>query len=165
MTPRWPHLVSLVGAVSVMALGWWWYPTDARRIRAACHDLAQRVSVPPREADVTRVSRLAGLARHFAPDIDVEVEGMEAQIEGRDQVAALAARLSASPLGITVTLDDLEVTIGEDRQSAEARALATAREPDPRGGPDIVEQRLLTLRWSKGEAGWRLAHVLVHQGA
>lgn len=142
-------------------LGWWLYPTDARRVRAASLELAQVVSVPAQEPEIARVARLAGLARHVAADIVVEAEGVEARVEGRDQVTAMAGRLSASPNGITVTLDDLEVTIGEDRRSAEVRALATAREPRPGGGPDVVEQRRVRLEWSKRQEGWRLARVIV----
>jgi hypothetical protein len=161
VTPRWSKLVSLAGALLVVALGWWLYPTDVRRVRAACHELAHAVSVPPQEPDLARAARLAAFARPLSPDLLVEVEGVEARLEGRDQVVAIASRLSASPRGMTVTLEGLDVTIGEDRQSAEARAVATVREPAPDGNSDVVEHRRVALRWSRSDRGWQLVHALV----
>ncbi len=160
-TPRWSKLVSLAGAVLVMALGWWLYPTDARRVRAACDDLAQAVSVPPREPDLARAARLATFANRLSPDVVVEVEGLDGRVEGPDQVVAIVRRLSASPRGMMVTLEDLDVTIGEDRQSAEARGVATVREPAPDNEPDMTEQRRVVLRWSRSDRGWQLVHALV----
>lgn len=159
--PRWAHVISVLGAVATVGLAWWLFPTDARRVRAACHELAASLSAPPRESEVARLARLAQLARHLAPEVSVEAEGLDTRIEGRDQAVTLAGRLDPTPAGRTVTLEDLHVAIGEDRRSADVDTVVVVGEPDASGGPDNVERRQVTMVWAKTQDGWRLARAVV----
>jgi hypothetical protein len=151
------------GLAAVIAAAVWLYPTDARRVRRATGELARLVSVPPREPELARATRIAQLARYLAPDIVIAAEDRPDEISGRDTVTSLAVRFPPSPLGITVTLADTVVEMGAERGTATVRTLATAREPDPRGGPDLVETRPVRLDWVRQEPGWMVARVTFGQ--
>jgi hypothetical protein len=159
--PRWRYLAYLSGAVAVVGLGWWLFPTDARRVRAACHELAVSLSAPAQEPDVGRLARLTQFAKHLALDVSVEAEGVDARLEGRDQVMAAVGQLRASQGGVTVTLDEVTVAIREGRRSADVTALASVREPGVDGGPDTVEERRVVMEWVAAEGGWQLARAIV----
>ena len=159
--PRWRYLAYLAGAVAVVGLGWWLFPTDARRVRAACHELAASLSAPAQESEVARLARLAQFARHLALDVSVEAESVAARLEGRDQVMAAVGQLRASPGGVTVTLDEVTVAIREGRRSADVQAVATVREPGVNGGPDTVEERRVVMEWVRTEGGWQIARAIV----
>lgn len=156
-------LLGLAGLAMVAALTVWLYPTDARRVRRATGELARLVSVPAREPELARAARVAQLARYLAPDVVVAAEDRPDEIAGRDTVTGLAVRFPPSPLGITVTLADTVVEMGAGRDTATVRTLATAREPDPQGGPDLLETRAVRLEWIRGEPGWMVARVTFGQ--
>jgi hypothetical protein len=151
------------GLAAVAAAAVWLYPTDARRVRRATGELARLVSVPPREPELARAARIAQLARYLAPDIVIAAEDRPDEIAGRDTVTSLAVRFPPSPLGITVTLADTVVEVGTGGGTATVQTLATAREPDPRGGPDLVETRSVRLDWVRQEPGWMVARVTLGQ--
>jgi hypothetical protein len=163
MRPSARTLLWLAGLATIVALTAWLYPTDARRLRRATGELARLVSVPAREPELARATRVAQLARHLAPDVVVAAEDRPDEIAGRDTVTSLAIRFPPSPLGITVTLADTVVELGAGRDTATVRTVATAREPDPRGGPDLIETRTVRLDWIRGEPGWLVARVTFGQ--
>ena len=154
-----PSLSRSVGAASVFvalaALAWWLFPSDARKIRRASEELAVLVSVPPGEAEVARLARASRLGQRLAEDFVAEVAEEPTWSADRDTVVSYVARLSGAPGGTTVTLDDLEVEVTAGGHAATARAVATVREPDPRGGPDRLERREVSLAWQKREGRWR----------
>jgi hypothetical protein len=144
--------------LSIAACAWWLLPTDARRIRAACHELADRVSAPASEPDLARLARAAQIARHLALDVVIEVEGSDLRIEGRNAVVSYAGRMR-SGLDRRVTLGEIEITI--DGRSASAETTATAQESGPGDGPARVDVRNLVMTWVRTEDGWQMSHLRV----
>lgn len=151
--------VLAVVAVVAVVLGWWLWPGDAARVRRICHELAETVSVPSDEQDLGRVARAARLSKLLTDDVVARFEGEAFQLDGRDQVLGLVARLRP-PRGLTVTFDAIDVLVADDGMSATATTTATAREPDANGGPDTVDVRAVTLTFRKTDA-WQLADALV----
>ena len=107
-------------ALLVAAAAWFW-PTDARRIRATLEAAVEAVSSVPGERELERVARAARLSRALAPDVVVETGAGGPAINGRETVMGVASRVGmGGPLA--VTLDGLEVSLDGDG----GRAIATA---------------------------------------
>jgi ketosteroid isomerase-like protein len=146
-------IVVVVGALA--GLTWWVFPTDARKIRRASQELAALVSVPAGESEIARLARASRLGQRLAEDFVAEVAEEPAWSADRDTVVSYVARLSGAAGGTTVTLDDLDVEVTAGGHAATARAVATVREPDPRGGPDRLERREVSIAWQQREGRWR----------
>jgi hypothetical protein len=151
---------ALAGLALILVI-WWLFPTDARRVRAACRDLAQLLTVPPNEPDVARLGRIARLGRSLDPDIVIETDTPGERIEGRDLVLGLVARVAPAG-GVNVSIDRIDVTIEDDaagNRAATGTATVTAREPAQPGQPEHIDVRDLTMRWVNTQEGWLLSHV------
>src|SRR4051812_34001128 len=80
--------VLLIGAALIK-----WWPSDTREIRRQLDALADVLSVPPTESDISRVARLADLRSYFAEDVHIHLTELE--IASRGELVALAERWTA----------------------------------------------------------------------
>lgn len=152
-------LAPLAAIATVAALWWWLFPSEARQVRRASLDLAELVSVPADEPDLARAARASRLGQRLANDLLVGVAERPDLSASKEQVLTYVARFFTSPGGITVRLDQLDVEVEDPGLRARVRAVATAREPDLRGGPDLVEARDVVLELAKVERTWLLVRA------
>jgi hypothetical protein len=111
-------------AVLVAAAAAWFWPTDARRIRATLDTAVEAVSTAAGERELERVARAASLARALAPDVVVETAAGGPAVRGRETVVGVASRIGVGgPLA--VTLEGVELTI--DGEAGRATATGFAR--------------------------------------
>src|SRR5436190_11816809 len=68
---------------------WWFNPS--RAVKRRLGEVAAALSVPPEEAEVGRIGRLAQLRKYLASDIRVRVADPPQEIAPRDAVLALVA--------------------------------------------------------------------------
>jgi SnoaL-like domain len=110
-------------AAALVAVAWWLWPTEVRRVRARLATLAAAASVPPGDTELDRVTRLATLGRGLAPDISIEGPDQGHTIAGREAVVGLVSRFGAAAGPASIDLTDIEVTIDERGSSAWATAV------------------------------------------
>lgn len=116
-----PAVIAGVGAV--VAIGAAFYvlrPDETRAVRNRVQAAAEALSPVAGEADLNRLTRLAGFAKLLATDVLVESEAGGPAIRGREAVAGLAAQLSAGARRVEIS--DVEVTFDD----AQTRAMVTA---------------------------------------
>jgi hypothetical protein len=152
------RLLAPIAAIAIVAALWWWlFPSEARQVRRASHDLAELISVAANEPDLARAARASRLGERLSNDLVVGVAERPDLSATKEQVLTYVARFFTSPGGITVTLDQLDVEVDQGR--AGVHAVATAREPDLRGGPELVEARDVVLEYAKAERTWLLVRA------
>ncbi len=149
-------LAPMAALVTAAGLWWWLFPSDTRLVRQASHELAALASVPAGETDLARAARAARLGPYLADRLVVDVAERPDLAATKEQVLSFVARFLTSPGGIAVTLDEVDVEV--DGTRATARAVATARESDLRGGPDLIEMREVLLEFEKVDGRWLLVH-------
>jgi hypothetical protein len=155
--------IRTVVAASVVALtAWWFWPTDTRRIVGATRELAEAASIPVSEPDLARVTRAAALARLLDQNVQLVVPSGRSAVEGRDAALALATRLRP-PLGLKVSVGDVEVALNPDGATATSQTVVTLAEPGEAGAPETRDVRIVTMDWVKSE-GWHLAKLTVLDG-
>lgn len=130
----------LVGVI--VAVGWYWWPTEESRVRAHLDRMVEAVNGRAGESDLERMARVAALAVGVSPDITVEAAGR--RIEGRDAVLAAARALVASRRDDVVALEDVAVSLSADASRADARVVARMAE-------DYLE---LNVSLVKREGAW-----------
>ena len=129
---------------------WWFSP--ARAIKRQLGRLAATLSVPPNEADIARIARMAQLRRYLAEDIHVTIGKGEIDVTSRDTVlAAVAAR--RAPAGWDVQFVDVQVTVDSD-EAARAFTTVEARSEDASTGERMLDAREARLTLAKRNGEW-----------
>jgi hypothetical protein len=129
---------------------WWFSPT--RAVKRQLGRLAATLSVPPNDAEIARVARLAQLRRYLAADVRITLGKGEVDIASRDALLAAIAVMHPPASGWDVQFVDVQITVDSD---VEARAFMTVevRSEDARTGERTLDAReaRLTLRNQDGE--------------
>ena len=141
MTQRIVTVTVLV--VALVAL-WRYWPSDERRIQGLVQELTAALQPGADETDITRVGRLAPLARGLAPDILVEGP---APLRGRDQVMAAAMQAGRLAPRLAIVVRDVEVTVEPARATATALVIVaiTAEATGAAGAWDDINELRLDL--------------------
>ena len=152
----------------VLAVGYRWWASDERAITRQLDALAGALSVTGQEGELGPITRIAALRKVLAPDLQVSavpapsVSGMGAgtpmTLVGRDQALALVSRWIPPPGGMTVAFVDVDVSVGDDRVSAEVSCTATVTSR-PTSGERAIEAHELSMRLTKTDGTWLLARV------
>lgn len=126
-----------------------YWPGEERDIRRHLSNLAEALSLPPRERETVRLTRFAALREYFATDVRVRVDGQE--IVSRDAVLDRLGHLSPPPGGLAVEVVDVSVRLAEDQASANVRLTAkvsTAKTPTREEWLEIRRLDLAMLKWA-----------------
>ena len=153
-------LSSLCIVAAVTALAWWLFPSEERQIRSRLEELADTASIPPNEQEFGRMARLGRLGRLLTDDVSLGGGEPLDMVSGRDAVLGLAAQVQRYTGGLHVVLQDVTVTVDDDRRRAHAgaRAVATEHAAD---GRETVEMRDVSLELAKTDEGWQLTRAVI----
>jgi hypothetical protein len=104
---------------------------ETRAVRGRVQAAADALSPVAGEADLNRLTRLAGFAKLLASDVLVEAEAGGPAIRGREAVAGLAAQLSAASGAQRIEISDVEVTFDDGKTRAMVTAVAHVTSSSP----------------------------------
>jgi hypothetical protein len=130
---------------------WWFSPT--RAVKRQLGRLAAVLSVPPKEADVARIARVAQLRHYLAEDIHLTVGRGELDIPSRDTLLAAIASMRAPASGWDVQFVDVQVTVDSD-EAARAFMTVEARSEDASTGERMLDAREARLTLAKRNGEW-----------
>jgi hypothetical protein len=156
---RWFKLgLVLTGATLIGLVGYrYFFPDDAKLIRARLKELAAAASLRADEAPLARVNNTGRLCAFFTEDVVIAIEAGERtfRINGRQELfqAVMSARANYGPA--TVEFLDARVEIGPDRRSAVAFAAGRIR-GNLDGDPNIQE---LQFSFVKVGRKWYISRV------
>jgi len=149
--------VLAAAVAAVVALGWWLFPSNARRIRTRFHTLATLVSIPPAERDLERLARARRFGSMLASDIAVTFDDGGPGIDGRDALVLLVAQPSGLTGGLKVELMDVTVQVASGGHEAVSTGLARLTFTDPQTKQLAAEEHRVTLNWRKVDGEWLVA--------
>jgi len=130
---------------------WWFSP--ARAVKRQLGRLAATLSVPPNEADVARIARIAQLRRYFANDVRLTVGKGDIDITSRDALLAAAAARRAPANGWDVQFVDVQVTV-DSSEAARAYMTVEVRSEDARAGERSLDAREARLTLANRNGEW-----------
>jgi hypothetical protein len=132
---------------------WWFSPT--RAVKRQLGRLAATLSVPPGEAEIPRVARLAQLRRYLAADVHILLGKGDVDIPSRDALLAAVAVMRPPASGWDVQFVDVQVTVDSE---VEARAYMTVevRSEDPRTGERSLDAREARLTLVNQDGEWMI---------
>jgi len=115
---------------------WLWLalnPGPEKVIRTRLDQLAGQISFSPPESDLTRLGKIAGLPRFFAPEVEVKLAFRDVVQRGMIthefiQAAAAELRQNASS-GLKFEFLDVNVTLAPSKQFATAELTMKATTP------------------------------------
>jgi hypothetical protein len=140
-------VVSVVSLVVISALVYVLWPNEERIIRARLTDIASILTVPPNEADLPRMERVAHLRDYLASDVHIRYGSQEATT--RDMVLGALVAWGRASEGVKVEFVDVQVTIDQSRaDTASAYLTATIT------GRDSVDAREADVRLTRSEGKW-----------
>jgi hypothetical protein len=141
-------------------LAWGWFQGEEGRVRRRLAALAADASLGAPESEMTRLANAARLRRYFDERAVLEPGEGFAPIEGRETIAALAARARALDRPFRLEFVDLQVAV--DRARAVATVTLTARVTGsaPEGGR-WVDGRELELTMSRTTGEWLITRARV----
>jgi SnoaL-like domain len=143
--------VILIGAALIK-----WWPSDTRAIRRQLDALADVLSVPPAESDISRAARLADLQSYFTPD--VRLHFTERDIANRDELQALAAGWTPPPGGVFVEFANEAIALpGNNTAHVDATARISVR--DQATTDTNVSERPTTFDLVNVDGDWIIAAV------
>jgi len=147
------RVVQIITLAVAVAAGFWLFhllfPNDTDVIRKQLMEMAIEASFESNEAPLTKISKAGKLAGYFTVDAEINVKPWgrrEVSVNGRAEIrqAAIGARSAVEALKITV--NRVEVTVADDRNTAEVLVALTAlssRQDEPwREGMDIQMRRV-----------------------
>jgi hypothetical protein len=133
-----------------------WWPSDTRAIRRQLDAVADVVSVPPAESDVSRVARLADFRSYFAADVHIRMS--EVEISSRDEMLALVARWTAPSGGVFVEFADEKIVVA-DNGTAHVETTAKVSTRDSATGDTNVDERPAAFDLAKRDGDWIITGV------
>lgn len=159
MLTRW----RIITAACVLAiLGWtayrWWFDPE-RVITRRLHELAELLSVPEREGDVDRLTRVAQLKAFFTSDIQVRVGEAAPAIVSRDTLLGAAATWRTAAGRSMVRVAESQVTV-ETETSAGARVTVELVGDDGTGA-EVRDVQTIQMRLTHADDEWRIAAASV----
>jgi hypothetical protein len=146
----------VLGALLVGAALFKWWPSDGRAVRQQLDAVADTLTIPSTDTDLSRVARLAEFRGYFAPDVRVHFASQD--LVSRDALLALVEGWSPPPGGVFVELADETLTLpGDDTADVHLTAKITAR--DARTGEPAVEVHDTEVRLAKRDGDWVITSV------
>lgn len=155
MTPR---VFAVAGAVLAL-VGWWAWPSERARIRAALDELAAAASVPAGEAPLATVARAANLTRLLAPEIVIVLGAPPLELVGRDAALAAGARLSAALAPLDIRVAGADVTVA----GATARARVTVQVSAESRAAQRYDGEGLLIDLAKPSTQWVVTRISLDQ--
>jgi hypothetical protein len=104
------------------------------------------------------VARAAKIGSYFTEDVVVDLGPGTAQINGRETLMGMAARLQPRTAAFTVAIEDLTVTVNDDG-TAIASLTGTFRRKSLASGEESIDAREFALVLRKTDGEWRVARV------
>jgi hypothetical protein len=117
--------IAVVAMVSVGCAHW---SGEERAIKRRLSAIAERMTVPANESEMSRVARVAGLGNYLSPNLRVRYDKQEAT---RDAVLGALAQWGRSADGVTVEFVDVQVALDDslpDLATAHLAAKITTRD-------------------------------------
>lgn len=145
-----PVAIAIAAVLIVAALVKWW-PSDVRAVRRQFDALADVLSVPPVESDVSRMARLADLQSYFADAVQIRLT--EQHIPNRDALMALAESWTPPPGGVFVEFVDENISIPGDNTAHVTLTAKISRKNQSTGETD-VEERPAEFDLAKRHGDW-----------
>jgi hypothetical protein len=134
---------------------------EERAIRSRLAALAAEANQPAAEG-LALVAHAASIGDYFTTDVVVDLGEGSTPIQGREMLIGMVARLQPRTAAYRVELDDVEVRVAEDRESAgvAATVIVIPRRPGDDGGTDARE---FALTMTKADGAWRIARMTAVQ--
>lgn len=149
----------IAGAAALLAVAWWfWWRSDERAIRRELSNLAADVNAPAGEG-LGVVSWAAQVGTHFTEDAVLDLAGGSPPIEGRRAVAAMAVRYQPWVLNGTVAIEDVIVTAGRERGTADVDVTVTFTPAGDGRREETVDARGFALQMKRDGRRWRIARA------
>lgn len=134
-----------------------WWPSDTRAIRRQLDAVADVVSVPPTESDLSRAARLSDLRSYFAPDAHIHLT--EVDIPNREALLAFAERWTPPAGGMFVEFMDEKIAIANN-DTGHVELTARVSKTDPANGESDVDDRPVSLELVKVDGDWVIKSVV-----
>lgn len=134
-----------------------YWPSDERAIRRHLSNLAEVLSMPGRESEVERLTRMAALREYFAPDVRIRL-GSE-QIVSREALVALVGRMNPPAGGVAVEFVDVSVMLADDHRSASVGLTAKIASTDPQTGESTLDTRQAAVMMADENDDWVITSV------
>src|SRR5262245_28351568 len=130
---------------------WWFSPT--RAVKRQLGRIAATLSVPPSEAEIARVARIAQLRSYLAPDVHITLGNGDVDIPSRDALLAAVAAMRPPATGWDVQFVDVQITVDSE---VEARAFMTVevRSDDPASGERSLDAREARVTLRNQDGAW-----------
>ena len=133
-------------------------------IKEQIETIAETLSAPANEGDLSRLARIAALRKVFAPDVRVSLGGAAApgaqaapEVVGRDAMLGLVGRWAPPSGGVQVEFVDVQVTLDESRTTAQV--YGTAKATSGTDDRPVVDARELTVGFAKIDGDWVITSV------
>ena len=150
--------VVLAALTGYFVYQWWFNPN--RMVKARLGDIAAALSIPPDEAELGRVTRLAQLRQLATTDIHVRVGKDGPNLTSREAVLGAISAFTPPPGGLNVDFVDADVLVNtEDTARAYVTADMTTR--DPRTGTQRLDSRDVTFSFVRQDGEWLVSEAEV----
>jgi len=142
--------VVLAALAAYFVYQWWFNPN--RMVKARLGEIAAAISVPPGEAELGRVARLAQLRKLVTDDVHISIGRSGPDLKSRDAVMAAVAAF-APPPGWNVDFVNADVAVNDD---GTARAFVTAdvTSRDAQTGKQTLDSREVTFSFVRLDGAW-----------
>lgn len=142
--------VVLAALAAYFVYQWWFNPN--RMVKARLGDIAAALSVPPDEAELGRVTRLAQLRKLVTDDVHVSIGRQGPDLKSRDAVMAAVGAFMPPP-GWNVDFVNADVLVNAD-DTARAFVTADVTSRDPQTGKQTLDSREVTFSFVRLEGAW-----------
>ncbi len=144
-----------LAALLVLGGLWGWhslFPGPEQAIKKRLAQLAETASTTGDEGLIPKAARVQKLTTFFTQDVQISIDmpgQFSAEISGTDDLTRVAAAARSMGKPVKIELLDVSVTLGPDRNSAEARMTGAATIPGDKA-PQVQELQA-ELRKMNGE--------------
>jgi len=81
------------------------------------------------------------------------------EIQGHDMLISTIYQARKTVDRVDIDFYDISVIIGENQDTARTTMTATATDPGPGGGEQVMQAREVEMRWEKVKDTWEIAEV------
>ena len=149
------YVVAVFGLLAAYFVYVWWF-SPTRAVKRQLGHIATTLSMPPHEAEIARVARIARLRQYLAPDVHLTLGKGEVDIASRDALVAAIAAMHPSATGWDVQFVDVQITVDSE---VEARAFMTVevRSENPQSGERSLDAREARVMLRNQDGEWVIA--------
>lgn len=152
-----------VSAVLAVLVGYfvyqWWFNPN-RMVKARLGDIAAALSIPDNEADLARITRLAGLRKLATADVHIRLGKNGADLTSRDAVLGAISVFHAPAGGVNVDFVDADVLVNSD-DTARAFVTADMTTRDPQSGKQTLDSRDVAFSFVRQDGEWLVSEAEV----